>query len=359
MGSLVDTTACRFYSWRRYCNKHQIRLQGYQLDDDGHPPPPSAPSEKPTDPQLVDASETEDIPMPDSSGHPQTLPPVELQPQSSTLPQPSMTLPQTFTLPLHGPPGQLPIMPTPALAPALASAAQSQPAPVPAYPSPPPIVSVPTPRIDNTPFALRSRSPSPPKALFRSTTGKGVAFTQQDVDFLVSFLQHRRQSKDGQLDMVAFWNDVVAKCPHHSRASWMKYYRRHKHELFPEAGGLGAVSIPLPPDKKLRYSRADDVLIARYLFSRPEGTSDKIFQEFARQHGHHPWKGWQEHARIHKAAIEHLVKCLERGEDIDPLAPANGGMTSTPLESTGHGVGAVVGVLDLPSVLHTAARADL
>jgi hypothetical protein len=39
---------------------------------------------------------------------------------------------------------------------------------------------------------IRSRSPTPPRALFRSTTGKGVAFTDEDVTFLVRFMQYRK-----------------------------------------------------------------------------------------------------------------------------------------------------------------------
>lgn len=38
----------------------------------------------------------------------------------------------------------------------------------------------------------RTRSPTPPRALFRSTTGKGVAFTEEDVTFLVRFLEYRK-----------------------------------------------------------------------------------------------------------------------------------------------------------------------
>jgi len=38
----------------------------------------------------------------------------------------------------------------------------------------------------------RNRSPTPPRALFRSTTGKGVAFTEQDVTFLVRFMEYRK-----------------------------------------------------------------------------------------------------------------------------------------------------------------------
>ena len=40
---------------------------------------------------------------------------------------------------------------------------------------------------------IRTRSPSPPRSLFRSTTGKGVAFTEEDVMFLLRFMQYRRQ----------------------------------------------------------------------------------------------------------------------------------------------------------------------
>jgi len=38
----------------------------------------------------------------------------------------------------------------------------------------------------------RTRSPTPPRALYRSTTGKGVAFTQEDVTFLVKFMTYRK-----------------------------------------------------------------------------------------------------------------------------------------------------------------------
>lgn len=40
--------------------------------------------------------------------------------------------------------------------------------------------------------SIRTRSPTPPRALFRSTTGKGVAFTDEDVTFLVRFMDYRR-----------------------------------------------------------------------------------------------------------------------------------------------------------------------
>jgi len=38
----------------------------------------------------------------------------------------------------------------------------------------------------------RTRSPTPPRALFRSTTGKGVAFTEEDVIFLVRFMEFKK-----------------------------------------------------------------------------------------------------------------------------------------------------------------------
>lgn len=38
----------------------------------------------------------------------------------------------------------------------------------------------------------RTRSPTPPRALYRSTTGKGVAFTADDIVFLVKFMDYRK-----------------------------------------------------------------------------------------------------------------------------------------------------------------------
>jgi hypothetical protein len=38
----------------------------------------------------------------------------------------------------------------------------------------------------------RNRSPTPPRALYRSTTGKGVAFTREDVRFLTRFMEYRK-----------------------------------------------------------------------------------------------------------------------------------------------------------------------
>jgi hypothetical protein len=59
----------------------------------------------------------------------------------------------------------------------------------------------------------------------------------------------------------------------------MKFYRRHKHELNHTENDD---PLPQAPEKKMRYSRADDVLLAKFFFNKPDGTSDKIFQAFGR-----------------------------------------------------------------------------
>jgi len=165
------------------------------------------------------------------------------------------------------------------------------------------------------PIHGRTRSPTPPRVLYRSTTGKGVAFTEQDVTYMVNYLAYRRSQVE-ELNMVQFWKDIAEKAPHHSRASWMKYWRRHRHEI----EGENELHIPAtptgPPAKRARYGHEDDVLLAKYFVQKPEGTSDVIFQAFAKTHPHHPWKGWQEHHRIHKAEIDHLIKELENGNEI-------------------------------------------
>ncbi|KIM45447.1 hypothetical protein M413DRAFT_66281 [Hebeloma cylindrosporum] len=233
-----------FYSWRRYCNKHQIRLGGYAMNHD-----------RPESP----ATMGEDM---------------------------SMGMEGDMLQRVQG--AGASAGPAPRLLDMNAATAAAAAAP------------------------HRDRSPTPPRALFRSTTGKGVAFTQEDVTFLVRFMEYRKSQ--GALDMVAFWKDVAVKAPHHSRASWMKFWRRHKHEL---SRSEGDEPLPAPPDKKMRYSKEDDILLAKHFFNKPEGTSDKIFQAFGRLHPHHPWKGWQEHHRIHKTKIEHLMQLLAAGENID------------------------------------------
>ncbi|KAG6811143.1 hypothetical protein H0H92_008798 [Tricholoma furcatifolium] len=224
-----------FYSWRRYCNKHQIRLGGYVMNLD-----------RGDSPINDDEQEIEEEGLMNSG------------------------------------PG------VPAVAP--------------------------TQRTD--PSTPRNRSPTPPRAPYRSTTGKGVAFTEEDVTFLRRFMEYRKTQ--GRLDMVAFWKEVAVKAPHHSRASWMKFWRRHKHEF---TGDENAEPLPAAPEKKMRYSRDDDILLARYFFGKPEGTSDKIFQSFGRLYPHHPWKGWQEHHRIHKAKIDHFMQMLANGENLDIEEP--------------------------------------
>ncbi|KAF4567385.1 hypothetical protein EYR40_006384 [Pleurotus pulmonarius] len=237
-----------FYSWRRYCNKHQIRLGGYVMNQ----------------PRVIASSDQQ------VAGEEQSIDDTAM------------------SIDLEPAPVDLLV--------------QSQEPPPPPLEEPPPI--------DTT--EPRNRSPTPPRALFRSTTGKGVAFTDEDINFLVRFMDYRKSQ--GPLDMVLFWKEVAAKAPHHSRASWMKYWRRHKHEL--NRTDTDA-PLPAPPDKKMRYSREDDILLAKYFAEKPEGTSDKVFQAFGRLHPHHPWKGWQEHHRIHKAKIDHLVKQIHEGVFID------------------------------------------
>ncbi|KAJ7188307.1 hypothetical protein C8R46DRAFT_1054320 [Mycena filopes] len=222
-----------FYSWRRYCNKHQIRLGGYTMNADR--------SESPN----ADGDDEEDNAVGQSA--------------SSTRPTGGS---------IHN--------------------------------------------LMHMDAAPRNRSPTPPRALFRSTTGKGVAFTDADITFLVRFMEYRRSQ--GKLDMVAFWKDVATKAPHHSRASWMKFWRRHKHEL--ERTDADA-PLPQPPDKKMRYSRGDDILLAKHFYNKVEGKSDQIFQAFGRMYPHHPWKGWQEHHRIHKAKIDHFIERLSNGETLE------------------------------------------
>ncbi|KAF8149557.1 hypothetical protein B0H34DRAFT_734307 [Crassisporium funariophilum] len=240
-----------FYSWRRYCNKHQIRLGGYTMNHEDR-------SESPNLGEEVNMEVEGDVDMLPRQGLPARA---AAGPSSTRL---NMNVPSIM--------GQ-----------SSASVA-----------------------------TMRNRSPTPPRALFRSTTGKGVAFTQEDVNFLVRLMDYRKSQ--GSLDMVAFWKDVATKAPHHSRASWMKFWRRHKHELNRTEGDE---PLPVPPDKKMRYSKEDDVLLAKYFYNKPDGTSDKIFQAFGRLHPHHPWKGWQEHHRIHKTKIEHLMQLLAAGETLE------------------------------------------
>ncbi|KAH9045110.1 hypothetical protein EDB84DRAFT_1469237 [Lactarius hengduanensis] len=217
-----------FYSWRRYCNKHQIRLGGYAMNN-----------------SASDDGEAGDGTVPHA---------VTAGPSSNSI----INIRERVRTVLEN--------------------------------------------------EERSRSPTPPRALFRSTTGKG-RWRDCWPDGNLIMLSRRSQ---GKLDMVAFWKDIAQKAPHHSRASWMKFYRRHKHELNHTENDD---PLPQAPEKKMRYSRADDVLLAKFFFNKPDGTSDKIFKPL--DHPHHPWKGWQEHHRIHKQKIDHLIQRLNQGHFID------------------------------------------
>jgi hypothetical protein len=64
--------------------------------------------------------------------------------------------------------------------------------------------------VDPSVNPTRPRSPSPPRLLFRSTTGKGIAFTATDVNFLVRYLEYYR-SKDENVNMVQFWKRIAEK----------------------------------------------------------------------------------------------------------------------------------------------------
>ena len=110
----------RFYSWRRYCNKHQIRLGGYEMEEQ---------------------SDSEDNDSPRTGG--------ENGAQMHQLQQ-ATEVPPALESSLH--------------------AAETR----------------------AVPAISRGRSPSPPRMLFRSTTGKGVAFTEADVTFLVRCLEYYR-----------------------------------------------------------------------------------------------------------------------------------------------------------------------
>ncbi|KAL1681775.1 hypothetical protein EV122DRAFT_204688 [Schizophyllum commune] len=215
-----------FYSWRRYCNKHKKRLGGYKMSHCLSPSP-----EEEDEEEEEGEGENEGEADMDTTGYngyeaqyygqygEQGM---EMQGQDSGLHHPhpvASTSAHTLDPSSGAQSGQ-----------SHGYSTQSQgPVPSPSNDNdndgPLQDPSSPTPSIP-------SRSPSPPRALFRSTTGKGVAFTDADVTFLVRTLAYRRaqgRKMDGE-----FWRDICEKAPHHSRASWMKYWRRHRHELDPE-----------------------------------------------------------------------------------------------------------------------------
>ena len=67
----------------------------------------------------------------------------------------------------------------------------------------------------------RNRSPTPPRALFRSTTGKGVAFTDEDVAFLVKFLAYRKSAFFPTYILLpfSFFNTLLIVAVSHSQNS--------------------------------------------------------------------------------------------------------------------------------------------
>ncbi|KAG6832839.1 hypothetical protein H0H87_000193 [Tephrocybe sp. NHM501043] len=107
-------TSHSFYSWRRYCNKHQIRLGGYVMN-----------IERPDSPMMDEDQEIEE---------------------------------EAGNGIIHSGPGGP--------------------------------ITTPSQRTD--PPLTRNKSPTPPRALYRSTTGKGVAFTEEDVSFLRRFMEYRK-----------------------------------------------------------------------------------------------------------------------------------------------------------------------
>ena len=62
----------------------------------------------------------------------------------------------------------------------------------------------------------RERSPTPPRALFRSTTGKGVAFTDEDIAFLIKLLHHKKKSVEKLVGLVAT-SDAFAQISRQTR----------------------------------------------------------------------------------------------------------------------------------------------
>ncbi len=123
----ISNVGHSFYSWRRYCNKHQIRLGGYAMNngtsDDGEAGdgivPPHAVTAGPSSNSIVNIRERVRVGLGNEE---------------------------------------------------------------------------------------RSRSPTPPRALFRSTTGKGVAFTDEDIAFLIKLLDHKKKSVVIHVELMAIFN---------------------------------------------------------------------------------------------------------------------------------------------------------
>jgi hypothetical protein len=138
---LINGILRRFYSWRRYCNKHQIRLGGYAMDSSGRAASPDADL-------LTDAADLDEEPFGPGPPDPTHA---HAHGHGTGMPM-DIDADQDFGVGVSVGPSML----------------------------------------DTGSSARRDRSPTPPKALFRSTTGKGVAFTDEDTRFLVRFYEYRQ-----------------------------------------------------------------------------------------------------------------------------------------------------------------------
>ena len=116
----------------------------------------------------------------------------------------------------------------------------------------------------------------------------------------------------------------------------MKYWRRHKHELEPQTDG--SVQAPYTPvGKKSRYTKEDDILLAKYFFVNqrppsnapgatglanpiPGKTSDAIFQEFAKLVSR--VEGYDMASDVDTMCFEAPATSLERVAGTPPAAQA-------------------------------------
>lgn len=178
----------RFYSWRRYCNKHKIKLGCYQMapadvDVDGT-------NNDDNDPSMdLDEEGMEQQPDagPQSSQDQQRLPSVQQimgvgNSASHSRVQQSPRHPSAQHL--HQPQPMPPPQPNQAVVLQEASSSDDRHRPH---------LHVPQAAAGHHHHhGGRDRSPTPPRTLHRSTTGKGIAYSDEDVTFLVKYLNYRR-----------------------------------------------------------------------------------------------------------------------------------------------------------------------
>ncbi|KAF9516635.1 hypothetical protein BS47DRAFT_1340515 [Hydnum rufescens UP504] len=314
-----------FFSWRRYCNRHKIRIGPFSMEDatpgEGNPDHDDGDGKEASDKDREVEGEVSNKDNDDQTQPPEPLNAVESSDPIDPPPHEGTESPALQT-PLRADPNIDPMLMTTGIKPRATDAASNVVSPDDkANPIARPIpVTSGTGETSTAPEGPQSArggatyANATPKVLARSTSGKGIAFTAEDVEFLVRFMAYRRRQENGDLSMSQFWTDITQRAPHHSRASWMKYWRRHHHEL---DGTPDDKPVTVPPAKRTRYSYDDDVCLARFFSTHPEGIQDAVFRQFAAENPHHPWKGWQEHYRLHRAQILHLIGRLERGENID------------------------------------------